>query len=105
MNGPDPTVDEFVAACVQFDVRPGDVAANVAAMRAGVEEAVAAGAVLCVLPELWSTSLLSTLDDDVLRQSAAAERELCEISATHGLVVVGSCIEVDGGAAYNTSNE
>lgn len=104
MNGPDPTVDEFVAGCVQFDVRPGDVAANVAAMRAGVEEAVAAGAVLCVLPELWSTSFLSSLDDDALRQSAAAERDLCEISATHGLVIVGSCVEVDAGEVFNTAH-
>src|SRR5688572_6081840 len=53
------TTLDYRAACVQFDVRPGDVAANVAAMRTGVEEAVAAGAALCVLPELWSTSFLS----------------------------------------------
>jgi omega-amidase len=104
VTGPDHILDEFAAACVQFDVRPGDIAANTAAMRAGVEEAVAAGAKLCVLPELWSTSFLSTFDEDTLRQSLAAERELCDLSATHGLVLVGSCIEADAGEIFNTAH-
>ncbi|MBM3960424.1 MAG: hypothetical protein FJ306_00755, partial [Planctomycetes bacterium] len=70
---------EFQAACVQFDVRPGDIAANTAAMCAGIEEAVGAGARLCVLPELWATSFLPQFDDDVVRQADAAEAELREL--------------------------
>jgi predicted amidohydrolase len=85
--------DEFLAACVQFDVRPGDVAANCAAMRAGVEEAVAAGARLCVLPELWSTSFLSTVRRHVAPRRGGRTRT-AELSGAHGLVVVGSTIEV-----------
>jgi omega-amidase len=95
---------DFIGACVQFDVRPGDVAANVAAMRAGVDEAVAANARLCVLPELWSTSFLPAFDEDLVRQAEAAEQELAELSCTHGLVVVGSTIEVVGDQVYNTAH-
>jgi omega-amidase len=95
--------DEFFAACVQFDVRPGDVAANCAAMRAGVEEAVAGGAKLLVLPELWATSLLSAFDESVLAAAEAAEQELRELSAAHGLIIVDSNIEAAGDLVYNTA--
>lgn len=104
MTGTNDSSDEFLAACVQFDVRPGDVAANVAAMRAGVEEAVAGGARLCVLPELWATSFLSTFEDSVLAEAAAAEAELRELSATQGLVIVGSNVEPVGDQVFNTAN-
>jgi omega-amidase len=95
---------DFLAACVQFDVRPGDVAANLVAMRAGVDEAVAAGARLLVLPELWSTSFLPSFDDEVVRQADAAEQELAELSQAHGLVVVGSTIEAVGDQVYNSAH-
>lgn len=95
---------DYLAACVQFDVRPGDVAANCAAMREGVEEAIAAGARLCVLPELWSTSFLPHVDEDTARQAEEAEGELAGLSQQHGLVVVGSTIEVVGADVYNTAH-
>ncbi len=95
---------EFLAACVQFDVRPGDVAANCAAMRAGIEEAVAAGASFCVLPELWSTSFLPQFDDDVVQQANEAERELAELGRSHGLVTVASTIEVVDDVVFNTAH-
>jgi predicted amidohydrolase len=111
--GPAPTIvravaatpdRDFVAACVQFDVRPGDVAANCAAMRAGVEEAVLAGARLCVLPELWSTSFLPQFDEDVVQQAEEAERELAELSRAHGLLTIASTIEPADGTVYNTAH-
>jgi omega-amidase len=95
--------EEFLAACVQFDVRPGDVAANCAAMRTGVDEAVAAGAKLLVLPELWATSFLSTFDEPVVAEAEAAEQELRELSAAHGLVIIASNLEVSGEHVYNTA--
>lgn len=96
--------DEFLAACVQFDVRPGDVAANVSSMRAGVEEAVSAGARLCVLPELWSTSFLSSFEEPTIAEVDQAEAELAELSRAHGLVIVGSTIEVVGDRVFNTAH-
>ncbi|MFM1872693.1 MAG: hypothetical protein RL398_2115 [Planctomycetota bacterium] len=94
----------ITAACLQFDVRSGDVAANLAAMRAAVDEAVEAGAKLCVLPELWSTSFLAKIDDAALRDADDAERELRELSAQHGLVTVGSTLERSGSFVHNTAH-
>ncbi|MBL8750637.1 MAG: carbon-nitrogen family hydrolase [Planctomycetes bacterium] len=95
--------DEYRAACVQFDVRPGDVATNVAAMRTGVEEAVAGGAQLCVLPELWPTSFVANPDEALLHASAAAEEDLRELTASHGLVAIGSALEAADGKFFNTA--
>jgi len=95
--------DEYQAACLQFDVTPGDVAQNVAAMQAGVEEAAGAAARLCVLPELWATSFLTDYPDDVLSQVAEADEALRLLSEQHKLVVVGSSIEQADGGFYNTA--
>jgi len=95
--------DEYQAACVQFDVAAGDVSANVDSMQVGIEEAVAAGARLCVLPELWTTSFLTEFDDAVIEASNDAEQKLCELSREHSLVAVGSSIERDGDHIYNTA--
>lgn len=96
-------LDEYQAACLQFDVTPGDVAQNVAAMQAGVEEAAGAAARLCVLPELWATSFLTDYPDDVLSQVAEADEALRLLSEQHKLVVVGSSIEQADGGFYNTA--
>lgn len=104
MTGTDDLCEEFRAACIQFDVRAGDVAANCAAMRAGVEEAAASGARLCVLPELWSTSFLPAFGDAVAAAAEAAEAELRELSRQHGLILVGSTIECAGDQVWNTAH-
>ena len=103
MTGTDDSSDDYLAACVQFDVRAGDVAANCASMRAGVEEAVASGARLCVLPEMWSTSFLPAFAEPVLAEAEAAENELRELSASHGLVIVGSSVEAQDDKVWNTA--
>lgn len=104
MAAPAEIPEEFIAACVQFDVRSGDVAANCASMRAGVEDAVAGGAQLCVLPELWSTSFQAVFEESLLAEAEAAEQGLQELSATHGLVIVASCPEAVGDRVFNTAN-
>jgi omega-amidase len=43
----------------QFDVARGDVAANLACVRRGLEQAAEAGVELLLLPEMWPTSFLS----------------------------------------------
>ncbi|MCA8978206.1 MAG: carbon-nitrogen family hydrolase [Planctomycetes bacterium] len=93
----------FTAACVQFDVRPGDVAENLASVRAGLEEAAEAGARLCVLPELWSTSFSAACSKELLDEAEAAEQELRNLSGQHHMVIVGSTVEAEGGAIYNTA--
>ena len=91
----------LVAACVQFDVRRGDVAANLAQAEAGIEEAAKVGARLCVLPEMWSTSFLPNYDDALLAASAAAEVRLLELSKRHSMTVIGSSPEAAPGVVFN----
>src|SRR5690606_5457389 len=90
----------FRCACVQFDVRRGEVAHNLARVEAGLRAAAAQGARLAVLPEMWTTSF-GTLDEPTYRESAAAEETVTRLSAELGLAVVGSAPFRDGDATYN----
>jgi predicted amidohydrolase len=91
----------FVAACVQFDVGRAQVAANLERAERGVREAAASGAVLCVLPEMWTTSFVPEPEPTLLAESAAAEERMRAISAELGLMVVGSAPHLDGGKVFN----
>ena len=91
----------LVAACVQFDVRRGDVAANLAQAEAGITEAAEAGARLCVLPEMWSTSFLPSYDDALVAAAAAAESRMLELSKQHAMTVIGSSLETAPGVVFN----
>lgn len=93
----------LVAACVQFDVRRGDVAANLAQAEAGIAEAAEAGARLCVLPEMWSTSFLPSYDDALIAAAAAAESRMLELSKQHAMTVIGSSLETAPGVVFNSA--
>lgn len=93
--------ESITAACVQFDVRRGDVAANLRAVQDGIAEAAEDGARLIALPELWSTSFMPAYDEAVLRAATDAEAKLQELSRKHGAVLVGSSPEAADGAVYN----
>ena len=90
-----------LAACVQFDVHRGQIEANVATAVAGIEQAAAEGAKICVLPEMWSTSFMTTFDEAAVAAAQAAEQTLADLSARHNLVIVGSSFEAEDGAPYN----
>lgn len=93
----------FHAACIQFDTQRGQVEANMAAARAGLATAAASECRLAVLPEMWSTSFMPEFPAEVLARAAAAEDELRRLSATHGMVIVGSSIEPTGDIPFNTA--
>lgn len=95
----------------QFDVRRGDVAANEAAARRGVEAAAEAELALLALPEMWPTSFLSAgltgVADDALARAvdaseAAVERVAARASEL-GLALCGSAYgrAPDGGLPCN----
>lgn len=98
---PDDEPQTLVAACVQFDVRRGDVAANLAQAEKGLKDAADAGARLCVLPEMWTTSFAASYDEELLARSGAAEERLRELSGAHRMVIVGSSPEARDGAIFN----
>ncbi|MCE9592929.1 MAG: hypothetical protein K8S98_01945 [Planctomycetes bacterium] len=79
-------------AALQFDVRRGDVEANLARVRRGLEVARQGAVELVLLPEMWPTSFPDG-DADLAREVERTEQALVEIatlSRTLGLVLAGS---------------
>ena len=97
----DETPETLVAACVQFDVHREDVTANLRQAEEGIAEAAKASARLCVLPEMWSTSFLTTYEQSLLDAASIAETRLQELSRQHAMVIVGSSIESRDGNLHN----
>jgi predicted amidohydrolase len=79
------------AAAFQFDVRRGDVAANLASVERGLASAAERGIELVVLPEMWPTSFVAEGDaEEWQRETDAALARVQELSRELGLVVAGS---------------
>jgi predicted amidohydrolase len=93
----------FTAACIQWDVHRGDVAANLTQVQSALAAAATTGTALAVLPEMWSTSFQADYPQATLAAAAAAEQELGALSGRYGMVVVDSAVEQDGARLCNTA--
>ena len=81
------------AAAFQFDVRRGDVAANLASVERGLARVAQRGVELVVLPEMWPTSFVADGDPhEWQRASDAAVERVGALSRELGLVVAGSAM-------------
>ncbi len=89
------------AACVQFDIKRGDIAHNLDVVVDLVRKATAQGATLLVLPEMWSTSFVESPDQELVERARDAELVLLELSRDTNSVIVASGLESDGGKFYN----
>lgn len=90
------------AAAIQFNVKQGDVDANLFYVREALARVAGEGANLAVLPEMWSTGFAyRNLNELALRTSGIVD-ELLELSARHRLVIVGSMPEPNGDKVFNT---
>jgi predicted amidohydrolase len=91
------------AAAVQFNIRVGDIDANVAYLQVALARLAKDGCQLAVLPEMWSTGYAyKELNELALRTPEVVE-ELARLSQEHGMVVVGSLPEPHGEKVYNTA--
>ena len=86
----------FTAACVQFDVERGLVEQNLHAAQRGIMAATSAGAQLIVLPEMWTTSFVEEITDDLVKEAEDAEEQMLRLSSDLDLVIVGSSLESVG---------
>lgn len=78
-------------AAYQFDVRRGEVAANLARVEHGLRQAAARGIELVVLPEMWPTSFVAEGDPvEWQRATDAAVERVGALSRELGLLVAGS---------------
>jgi len=90
------------AAAIQFNVKQGDVDANLLYAREALTRVAGEGVNLAVLPEMWSTGFsYRNLNELALRTKGILD-ELLELSARHKMVIVGSMPEPNGNKVFNT---
>ena len=90
------------AAAVQFNVKQGDVDANLDYVRLALKRAADNGADLVVLPEMWSSGFAYKNLNELAQCTAGIVEELRELSRELKLVVVGSMPEPHGEKVFNT---
>lgn len=90
------------AAAIQFNVKQGDVDANLAYVRGALRRVTAQGARLAVLPEMWSSGFSYRNLNELAQRTAGIVEELLELSRELKLVIVGSMPEPHGEKVFNT---
>ena len=90
------------AAAIQFNVKQGDVDANLAYVREALRRAAGQGANLAVLPEMWSSGFAYKNLNELALRTAGIVAELLTLSRDLKLVIVGSMPEPNGDKVFNT---
>lgn len=90
------------AAAIQFNVKQGDVDANLAYVREALKRVAARGANLALLPEMWSTGFDYKNLNQLSFRTATIVDELNELSRELNLVIVGSMPEPNKDKVFNT---
>jgi predicted amidohydrolase len=91
----------FPCACIQFNVKRGDVDHNRKRAVACIRAAAEAGAKLVILPEMWPTSFVETVTDSLLEASREAEEAVIGLSKDYRAVVVGGGLDRQDGQIFN----
>jgi omega-amidase len=94
---------EVRAAAVQFNIRLGDIDANVAHVRGALERLADRGCRLAVLPEMWSCGFDYKNLASLAQRTPELVEEMGRLSAKYGMVLVGSLPEPDGEKVCNTA--
>ena len=91
------------AAAIQFNIKQGDVDANLDYVRAALKRVADQGVQLVLLPEMWSSGFAyKNLNELALRTEGIVE-ELLELSGQLKLVICGSMPEPNGDKVFNTA--
>ncbi|MDG4475463.1 D-glycero-beta-D-manno-heptose 1-phosphate adenylyltransferase [Thiovibrio frasassiensis] len=100
------TTASYHAGFLQFDVKLGEPAANLAALRAGLARLAPAGPGIIVLPELWSCGFAYGQLQHFALQTVEVLEEMQRLAGEYAIYLAGSLpeevlTEVDS-AIYNT---
>lgn len=95
-------METIKAAAIQFNVKQGDVDANLAYVREALHRVAGHGAQLVVLPEMWSSGFSYKNLNVLALRTAAIVEELLALSLELKLVIVGSMPEPNGDKVFNT---
>lgn len=91
------------AAAIQFNIKLGEINANVASVRGAVGRVAAQGVQLAVLPEVWSSGFSYKDLNELARRTPELVEEMGRLSAEYNMVLVGSLPEPDGDKVCNTA--
>lgn len=91
------------AAAIQFNVKQGDVDANLAYIREALTRVAAQGANLAVLPEMWSSGFSYKNLNELALRTQGIVAELLKLSARLKLVIIGSMPEPNGEKVFNAA--
>ncbi len=81
------------AICLQFTVRPGDPEANLATVRARLDQAEVSGPALVLLPELWATGFAYPQLPELAVRTPELLASLAQEAAARGIFLAGSLPE------------
>jgi omega-amidase len=95
-------MNQILATAIQFNVKQGDVDANLDYVRTALRRVAAQGANLAVLPEMWSSGFAYRNLNELAGRTAGIVEELLELSRDLKLVIVGSMPEPHGEKVFNT---
>ena len=105
-NNTDITLTRYHSGFLQFDVKLGDPAANLAAVRAGLARLAPKGPGIIVLPEQWSCGFAYERLQHFALQTVEMLEELQRLAAQYSIYLAGSLPEEVltevGSAIYNT---
>ena len=96
----------FFAGYLQFDIRTGAIAENLANMRNGLKQIAASSSRLSpgiiVLPELWATGFAYEKLPELIKFIPEIQANLQDLAAKYGVHLAGSLPEYANNAYYNT---
>ncbi len=93
------------AACIQMDVKLGEVEANMNAARSMIQQSADQGADFAVLPEMWLTGYsFRNLPELAGQYTQEALNEIAEIAQRLNIHIIGGSFpELEGERVYNTA--
>ena len=96
--------DKVSISIAQMNIALGDPAANLEQLARMAADSAAAGAQLLVCPELWSTGYaLERARELACAPGEGTFAEMAALARRHGIHVIGSILERDGDAVYNSA--
>jgi omega-amidase len=88
--------------CVQFDVKQGDLQSNLITVHDAIIRLAGKGAVLAVLPELWSNGFDPSRMKSFAEKTPEVIKGLSRLAEGNRIMIAGSMPEFHDGHAYNT---
>lgn len=95
--------ERLKVAAIQFTIALGEIEHNLAKVRAALVRVAEQGVQLAVLPEMWSVGYDYKRLVKHAAESPRIIEAICQLSAEHKLVVIGSLPEKSDGKVFNTA--